>query len=190
MFNIENDLIQQKRKLEEMQKESENLDAELKSLQDATQEKEKVQSEIRDLKQKIQVAEEQLNKPFDIEKLKQSDDPQILDLLKQIQENEEMLKPEHTEKLRGEVEKLKQTVLKLKDIVSAKKAKAENVKDQPTDGENQKLEAEINEYVERNNKLNKEIIEILSRNEAIEQSKQSQSFLEHLRTSDVFLSNH
>ena len=180
----------QKLKIQQMEKESKDIDEELKKLQDATTEKENEQQELKKAQEKLQTLEEQLRKPLDFEALKQNEDPQIQDLLNQIKKAEEQLKPEYTDKLSQDVKKMADTINKLKEVVASKKAKAGDAKDEPENGETAKLEQEIEEIVNRNNQLNREIMGILSRTEAIEQSKNSHSFLEHLRTSDLFLSMH
>ena len=183
-------ISQQKQKIQQMENESKEIDEELKKLQDITAEKEKEQADLKKAQEQLQNLEDQLRKPLDFEALKQSEDPQIQELLTQIKAAEDQLKPEYTEKLTQDVKKLAETVNKLKNIVTSKKAKAGEAKDEPADGETAQLEKEIEEIVNRNNQLNLEIMSILSRTEAIEQSKNSHSFLEHLRTSDLFLSTH
>ena len=188
--NSGSDNSQQKQDIAKMEKESKELDDGIKELDGVAKEKEKEQAEIRELNQQIQALEEKLKLPLDMEQLKQNEDPQIQELLKQIKEAEDQLKPEFAAKVKQDAEKLKETINKLKVSVASKKAKAGEVKEEPVDGETGKLEKEIDEMMNRNNQLNKEMLQLLSRSEAIEKSKQSKSFLEHLRTSDAFLSTH
>ena len=179
-----------KKELEEAKKTNESLDEELKKYQDPTQEKEMLQKEIATLKEQIAEAEGKLNTPIDITQLQQSENPEIKEIIEKIKAAEERIKPEHEIELRIKSDKLKEIAKKLKADVSKYKEKAGEIKEEPGNEEAAKLEEEISEVINRNNQLNKDIMAILSRTEAIDRCRSSRSFLEHLRTSDAFLSTH
>jgi DNA repair exonuclease SbcCD ATPase subunit len=189
--SVENEnLTKLRRELDEAKKVNASLDEELKQLQNPTQEKELLQKEIAELKDQISEAEGKLNKPVDIAQLQQSENPEIKEIIEKIKAAEERIKPEYEITLRTKLDKLKEVAKKLKSDVIKIKEKAGEAKEEPENEEVAKIEGEIAEIINRNNQLNKDIMTILSRTEAIEQARSSRSFLEHLRTSDAFLSTH
>lgn len=162
--------------------------AEIPDVPDST--KNSLQSEIAELQQKLQKYTEEANSPLLLEKYAENKDPEIQDLLKQIKEAEDVLKPEYETQLLQQVEKLKDAATKMKKAVKSKQKEAGDIKVEPENGEAANLEIENNNLTTRNNDLNKQIVEILTKLDAAENFKSRRSFLEHLRTSDAFLSIH
>lgn len=184
VLSVKNDLETAKEENTKLQKEL----AEFPDIPDS--DKIALQNEITSLQQKLAKINEDSNAALSPEKLSEMNDPDVQNLLKQIKEAEDILKPEYENELRAKVDKFKEVATKMKKSVKSKQKEIGDTKPEAESGESGELESQISEITARNNKINTEIVEIMAKLDAIEKNKTKNSFLEHLRTSDAFLSIH
>ena len=180
-------LNQLTRDKEEAQRLSLQLDNEIKALEHIRDEKQRAQLELDALNAKIRDLKKKTNpSPPSIEEWRESTDPNAIKLLQEIDESEKMIRDEYYNKLNEESNKIKKAI---NIIASDIKEKQEFIGDanELDDDLGTRLSNEIDALNEKNNTLNEEIMALIAKAEAIDKMKTQHSFLEHLRSSSVFL---
>ncbi|KAH0794926.1 hypothetical protein GPJ56_001203 [Histomonas meleagridis] len=161
------------------------LDKELQSLQEVADRKKKMQLELEAINAKIKDLEKKSKADtLTVDSFNGSTDPTVIKLLAEIKEAEELIKPEYYESLKKTEAKLKKEHAKLTAFIKSVEPKA-NADD--SDDAAAKLSKEIEDLIMENNRMNSETIGMLARVESIERMKNKQSFIEHLRSSTLFL---
>ena len=150
--------------------------------------KRQLTAEIDDLNRRIAEKNSKRSSGVYIEDFEGSTDPEVIDLLKEIRETEENISTERIETLRAEV-------AKLQERASAYSAGTEKLKGQIGDvpeehnEEIESLQKQIEEMKAKVDEANIRISKMLMVSQSMDRMRGPASFLEHLRTSDTFLSS-
>lgn len=184
------------------------LDEEISSLEQFNAQKDKLQAEFEALNSKLRSIRQKANKSAPtIESFKGTTDPQAIKYLQEIEEAEKVIQPDYINKLNLLISKLNKEInIAMEDLnekvellggpqMLTSQPLESPTKDDGTDikkiDDNSDISAnlsnEIDVLTEKNNQLNEEIIELMVRAEAIEKMKNQHSFLEHIRSSSIFM---
>lgn len=184
------------------EEEIKNLDNEIAELEPFSEQKNKLQAEQEAINARLKSLRQKISQSTPtIEGFRDSTDPTAIKLLQEIDEAEKIIRPDYTEKLRLAISKLKKEINNVNEDINEKielLGGPQAIEQQPSgEGENKNengnsdmsstLSNDIDALTERNNHLNDEIVELLVRAEAIEKMKNQHSFLEHVRSSSVYL---
>ena len=177
--------------------EIEQLDKEISALEPFEEQKAKLQAELDANNSKLRLLRQKISQSAPtIDSFRALDDEKARALLLEIDQCEKELQPEYAQTLKSEINEIKKKLVAYAEDVTekiqllggpqlAEEGKTTN-EDNETDITSQ-LSNEIDELTDRNNALNEEIIEIMAKAESIERMRDHQSFLEHIRSSSIFL---
>lgn len=183
------------------------LDNEIASLEQFNEQKNQLQAELAALNSRIQAMRKKASQAAPtLEYFKETTDPQAIKYLKDIEEAEKIIQPDYIKKLHLILEKFnKEVSVALSDVDEkvellggpqmltsqpespSKDDGSEIKKIDDNNDVSTSLSNDIDALTERNNQLNEEIMELMVRAEAIEKMKNQHSFLEHIRSSSVFM---
>lgn len=170
---------------EQVVQEGQKLDLEIKELGDVESEKNRMRLELNTINGKIKDLEKKKeNETKSIESYQNSTDPKVIKLLTEIKKEEEKLSPKYIEHLQSSKAKLQKQLNKLSAELNDFN---DLVDDTSEDDTYSKLTKEIEKIIDENNNLNSEIAKMLVQADNIDRLKDNHSFIQHLRSSSLFI---